>query len=385
MESKENGRGMGMYIHIPFCVQKCVYCDFLSAPASRQIQHQYIEALKQEIFKESKQYINRTIKTIFFGGGTPSLLEAEEIEALLNCIREQYCLDSAAEITLELNPKTASYKKLQKLRKAGVNRLSIGVQSANNEELQRLGRIHSYEDFLQTYTWARAAGFDNINIDLMCALPGQTLISWRQTLQQVLALRPEHISAYSLIIEEGTHLYDKLEEYPSVPDEDIDRQMYQETKSLLAACGFCRYEISNYARAGYACKHNEIYWQRGIRHISDFVGFGLGASSTVECKRWSNTEDMRTYLEEYPAIKTQVQQLSQRDQMEEFMFLGLRMMCGVSKQEFLESFGISMDVIYGGILQKWIARGMLMQQGDYILLTDAGIDVSNVVFADFLL
>ncbi|MBO5146795.1 MAG: radical SAM family heme chaperone HemW [Lachnospiraceae bacterium] len=423
---------LGVYVHIPFCVQKCVYCDFLSGPATRQRHQEYVEALKREIERESAEYAEFEVKTIFFGGGTPSILEAEEIGGILDCIREHYRLDPNAEISMELNPKTAAGDKLTELRKAGINRLSIGLQSADNAELKLLGRIHTYEDFCRTYYQAREAGFRNINIDLMSGLPGQHMESWVQTLKNVLALQPEHISAYSLIIEEGTRLYDRLDEYPPIPDEEEDRQMYQETKRILAEYGYSRYEISNYAKKGYECRHNMIYWQRGVEHIADYVGFGLGAASTVKKKRWRNTSDMEQYLHAFcpekhfgrrepgqqdsqrlsaaeknrkedigfqpqsnrnlskeesgkQTIKEDVEELSINDCMAEYMFLGLRMMCGVSKAEFAESFSKSMDEVYGAVLHQWIEQGMLIQEGGSIRLTDAGIDVSNVVLAEFLL
>lgn len=399
---------LGVYVHIPFCVQKCAYCDFLSAPATRHRQQEYVEALKKEIEGEAAGYAAYEIKTIFLGGGTPSILEAEKIAEILQCLRKYYRLACDTEITLEMNPKTAGKDKLLKLKRAGINRLSIGLQSTNDAELKMLGRIHTYEDFLQTYYQAREVGFENINIDLMSALPGQGMESWVKTLQNVLALQPEHISAYSLIIEEGTRLYEKLDEYPSIPDEDEDRRMYQITKQILAEYGYERYEISNYAKKGYECRHNMIYWQRGAEHIADYVGFGLGAASTVKNRRWKNTENMEKYLQifcpeqfcapdktEYrgtqisPAderkIKEDIEVLSENDCMEEYMFLGLRMMCGVSKTEFAESFGRSMDEVYGKVLYKWIKQGMLSQEGDFIRMTDEGIDISNVVLAEFLL
>lgn len=397
-------RSMGVYIHVPFCVQKCDYCDFLSAPATRQRQQEYVTALRGEIAREAEQYVGYEVETIFFGGGTPSILDAEEIAGILECLRLSYRIAAAVEITIEMNPGTADNDKLMKFKQSGINRLSIGLQSADDAELKLLGRIHTYEDFLRTYCQARKAGFTNINIDLISALPGQDMKSWVQTLEKVTALQPEHISAYSLIIEEGTRLYDNMDEYPPVPDEDEDRRMYQMTKQILARTGYQRYEISNYARRGYECRHNCIYWQRGGGHIANYVGFGLGASSMVENMRWKNTDDMEKYLRAFVEnnntdcneevrrkesaaenVKVDIQKLSRNDCMEEFMFLGLRMMCGVSKVEFADSFGAGMDDIYGDVLRKWIAQGMLVQEGDHIRLTEAGIDVSNIVLRDFLL
>lgn len=399
-------RSFGVYIHIPFCIQKCAYCDFLSKPATRQRQQAYVEALKREIAGEAVRYKGYRVGTLFFGGGTPSILEAADIEGLLDCLRKYYIIDGGTdtEITLEMNPKTADKSKLLRLKDLGINRLSIGLQSADNAQLKLLGRIHTYEDFVQTYSQAREAGFENINVDLMSALPGQNMESWIDTLEKAAALQPEHISAYSLIIEEGTRMHERLEEYPSMPDEETDRQMYQMTKQILAQKGYRRYEISNYAKRGYECRHNRIYWQRGAEHTADYVGFGLGASSTFGNVRWKNTDDMEKYLRFFTehdifdkdrqsgtkrgaaeSVKEEIQELSRNDCMEEFMFLGLRMTNGVSKSEFAKSFGDEADKIYKDVLLKWTQQGMLVQDGDRIRLTDAGIDVSNVVLADFLL
>lgn len=402
-------RPMGVYIHIPFCVRKCVYCDFLSAPATRQRQQAYVTALLGEIARESAQYAGYEVETIFFGGGTPSIVEAEEIAKILQCLRKYYRIKENAEITMEMNPGTADAEKLLKYKKMGINRLSVGLQSVDNAELKLLGRIHTYEDFLRMYHHAREVGFSNINIDLMSALPGQGIQSWVQTLEKVSTLQPEHISAYSLMIEEGTHLYDRLDEYPTLPDEDEERLMDQETRGILIGKGYHRYEISNYAKEGYECRHNCTYWQRGVRHTTDYAGFGLGAASMVGNVRWKNTVDMERYLNTFTGdkiieskqqrtvfnqsqkesgqetIKTDVQKLSKSDCMEEYMFLGLRMTRGVSRSEFADSFGVEMDEIYGEVLRRWEQRGMLVRREDYVYLTEAGIDVSNRVLADFLL
>ncbi len=349
----------------------------------------YLEALKKELACEAENYRGYEADTVFFGGGTPSLLEARELTDCLEQLRTHYRIARDAEMTLEVNPKTVTQEKLVQLRAAGINRLSIGLQSAEDEELRLLGRIHTYADFLQTYEWARAAGFDNINIDLISGIPGQTTAAWQETLEKVLRLRPEHISAYSLIVEEGTPLYEHLEEYPKLPDEECDRQMYRETKQLLEEQGYERYEISNYAREGFACRHNRIYWQRGRHHTSDYVGFGLGATSMVGCLRWKNTADMKRYLSlchagDIDALKEERETLSERDCMAEFMLLGLRMTCGVSAKEFYDTFRMKVEAVYGDVLKKYEKYGLLARDRDWIYLTDAGIDVSNVVLADFL-
>lgn len=376
-------RSMGVYIHIPFCIKKCVYCDFLSAPAIRQRQQEYVEALKRELEREAHKYNGYEASTVFFGGGTPSILEEADIGRILGCLNKHYKIDGQAEVTLEMNPKTTDRNKLLQLKSYGINRLSIGLQSADNAELKLLGRVHTYEDFLKAYHQAREAGFGNINIDVMSALPGQGINSWRRTLEKVTALEPEHISAYSLIIEEGTALYDSLEEYPPVPGEDEDREMYCLTKRFLAEKGYGRYEISNYAKAGYECRHNLAYWQRGKWHAANYVGFGLGASSLFENVRWKNTADMERYIG--GGAREGIQKLTRNDCMEEFMFLGLRVTGGVSKAEFAESFGVGIEAVYGDIIRKWIKQGMLAQDGDFVRLTDAGIDVSNAILSGFLL
>lgn len=382
-------RSLGIYIHIPFCIRKCVYCDFLSAPAEKGRQREYVEALKRELALEAAAYCDFRVETVFFGGGTPSILDAEDIAECMGLLRAQYCITEGAEISMEANPGAVTKEKLGKLRQMGINRLSIGLQSANNSELQMLGRIHTYEDFVQTFQWARAAGFDNINVDLMSALPGQRFEAWQETLNKTLVLSPEHISAYSLIIEEGTPLYERLGDYPALPNEEQDRRMYQETKRVLAQHGYHRYEISNYAKKGFECRHNMLYWQRGAAHTANYAGFGLGAASTVRNRRWKNTSNLDAYLSAYLGekvvdIKEDIELLSQKECMEEFMFLGLRMCRGVSQKEFYDTFHTGLRAVYGDVIDKWAKRGMVLQEGDAIRLTDAGIDISNQIFADFL-
>lgn len=376
---------LGVYIHIPFCVQKCRYCDFLSAPATRDYMTKYVSTLKREIENEAAAYKEYLVESVFFGGGTPSILEAEEIAELIRTIKKQFHLSETAEISLEMNPGTVDEKKLDKLQKAGVNRLSIGLQSAQNTELRMLGRIHTFEDFQQTYEMARKSGFRNINIDLMSALPGQSRKTWMDTMEQVLALKPEHISAYSLIVEEGTYLHDHLSEFPPLPSEEEDRRMYQDTKRILAQYGYERYEISNYAQKGYVCRHNITYWTRG-----NYVGFGLGAASMVENVRWKNTDDREKYGKAFSGeiadgIKEEMEYLTTQECMEEFMFLGLRMMQGVSEKEFFSQFFKSLDEVYGEVIEKWEKRGYLVHENGYVRLTEDGIDISNQIFADFFM
>lgn len=381
---------LAIYIHIPFCVRKCLYCDFLSAPASDETREQYVQALCREIREERKSYVNYKIETIFLGGGTPSLLSGEQLDRILGTVFDAYQVADDCEISMEVNPGTVTKEKLKAYKRAGVNRLSIGMQSAVEEELQSLGRIHSSEDAFDTYELAIKTGFNNINIDLMSAIPGQTKESWKESLKRILDLEPApaHVSAYSLIIEEGTPFFEKT---PTLPDEDTEREMYKITNDILSEAGYLRYEISNYAKPGFACRHNCTYWERG-----SYAGFGIGAASLVEQVRFSNTRNLKDYLGKYlknatVAIKENRQELSVEEQMEEFMFLGLRMMRGVSAGKFSDLFGRTIDQVYPGIVEKYCRQGLLQkipEQGSgeaRIALTERGIDVSNVIMADFLL
>ena len=396
-----------IYIHIPFCVRKCLYCDFLSFPVSgaeRREIGSYVNLLRQEIKSSAADYRDHRVVSVFWGGGTPSLLSGEEMGEVMEVIRACFHMAEEAEITVEMNPGTVDDGKLLLYRKAGINRVSIGLQSADEGELERIGRIHDYGTFLRTYESARQAGFGNINIDLMAALPGQSVASYKRSLISVAALLPEHISAYSLILEEGTPLYERRGEY-LFPTEEEDRQMYLLTKNYLASCGYHRYEISNYAREGRECRHNKVYWQRG-----DYVGFGLGASSMVHNVRWSNPAGMEAYrlyvegcmgradrpMESMGAEYTEWADmgraagqdrhaLSVEEQMEEYMFLGLRMMCGVGRQAFARQFGRRIEEVYGLVMDKLCRQGLLIFEGDCIKLTDRGIDVSNYAMAEFLL
>ena len=309
----------------------------------------------------------------------------------MDVLRDNDAFSSDCEISMEVNPGTVTEEKAVLWKKAGINRISIGLQSANDRELQALGRIHYSHDFLETYKKLIKSGFSNINIDLMSAIPYQTLESYRKTLQVVTSLEPSpvHISAYSLIIEEGTPFY---EECPQLPEEDVEREMYKITDEILSAYGYDRYEISNYAKPGYECRHNKVYWQRG-----DYVGFGIGSASLIDNVRFHNCREIESYVNRYEgrgltdklSVKEEIQKLTVEEQMEEFMFLGLRMMCGVSRQAFERCFHKSMDEVYPGIVDKYIGLGMLVRicDGDEerIALTEQGIDVSNMIMAEFLL
>lgn len=405
-----------LYLHIPFCERKCAYCDFLSAPADLPVRISYIKKLQEEIAYYGAQYGEYQVSSIFFGGGTPTILEGYQLAAILETVKEHFNITTDAEITVECNPGTLTAGKAEKLVQAGFNRLSMGLQSADDRELHLLGRIHNFAQFLESYDLARKAGFQNINVDLMSALPGQTLKSWQDTLQKVTALRPEHISAYSLIIEEGTPFYERFAEderireeggHPRLlPEEDVERQMYELTETFLDTKGYERYEISNYAKPGYECRHNCGYWTR-----KDYLGLGLGASSLVEHQRFQNTSELKTYLEqEYsPQCEGQheriaetiqlqeetgltqtghyihIETLDKKSEMEEFMFLGLRLMAGISRQQFEKKFQVTLNSVYGEVLRKLKGEQLIEEVAGYVRLTEHGIDVSNYVLAEFLL
>ncbi|MDE6713809.1 MAG: radical SAM family heme chaperone HemW [Lachnospiraceae bacterium] len=415
-------RRMSIYIHIPFCIKKCGYCDFLSFPVRQygnrrtltfeggcldEVPEEYLQRLLCEIRQESSDYADREVDTIFVGGGTPSLLLPRQVTDLFDRVYQSYHVVSGAEITMEANPGTLSKEKLKSYRQMGVNRLSIGLQSADDGELAALGRIHRFQDFQESYELARDCGFQNINIDLMSGLPGQSVESWIRTLHTVVKFEPEHISAYGLIIEEGTLFYQrygadgvdgKLLSEPDgvekLPSEEDERQMYYDTGEVLGKCGYRQYEISNYAKDGYECRHNIGYWTR-----KEYAGFGLGAASMINNKRWKNTSDLKKYMknvesgdgtvrgngirESAGTLKEEMQVLPVQEQMEETMFLGLRMTRGVSKEEFKALYGIDMEALYGSWIYKMVAEGLLLD-GDRICLSERGRDLANYVMAGFL-
>ncbi len=373
-----------LYIHIPFCVKKCLYCDFLSGPQSKQVIDAYVTALIREIKAYSET--TRVVTSIFLGGGTPSILEATHIQQIFVALREVFQISTDAEITIEANPGTITHEKLKTYKQVGINRISFGLQSANNEELKLLGRIHTFEEFLDGYRLARECGFNNINVDLISAIPKQTLESWEETLNKVIALSPEHISAYSLIIEEGTPFAKDYGEgccgARELPSEDEERLMYQKTEELLKEAGYYRYEISNYAKAGKECKHNLGYWER-----KDYLGLGLGASSLMDNIRYNNTENLIEYIEHSATLKIitcNKERLTTKEQMEEFVFLGMRKMEGISRRDFRENFGVSIEECYGQGIKQMLADGLVEESGEYLRLTSKGIDVSNYVFVEIL-
>lgn len=376
-------KDLGLYIHIPFCVKKCAYCDFLSWKGSDEEREAYVQALEREISSYSEFAKDYRVSTVFFGGGTPSVLEGEQTERILKKIRDTFRVEKDAEITLEMNPGTAQKEKLLLYRELGINRLSIGLQSVKNENLKLLGRIHTYGDFLDSYRMAREAGFDNISADLISSLPGQTLEEWKEELEILQETPLEHISVYQLIIEKGTEFYEKYGEHEELlPDEETSREIYLWTGKYLKEHGFEQYEISNYARPSRKSRHNLRYWER-----KDYLGLGLGAASMVHNIRMSNTRDWEKYIEgsQNPKrLREEVEFLEEPRQMEEFMFLGLRKTEGVSRKEFRRTFGRELDMVYEKALEKHLENGMLEASKDRIRLSQAGILVSNQVLSDFI-
>ena len=376
-------KDLGLYLHIPFCIQKCGYCDFLSAPAGREEREAYVQALEKEIRSYGDFAGGYRVSTVFVGGGTPSCLEASQTERIFEAVKDTFEIERMPEISMEMNPGTVTKEKLQAYKNCGINRLSIGLQSVRDSNLRLLGRIHTYEEFLESFRLAREAGFQNINVDLISSLPGQTEESWREELKTIAELSPEHISVYQLILEEGTTFYEKYAAHPELlPDEETSRAIYQATEEVLGQYGFHQYEISNYAKEGRECRHNLKYWER-----DDYLGLGLGAASMVRNIRMNNTGDMKTYLEkcgEPKTMRTDVQFLEEPRQIVEFMFLGLRKTRGISKKEFRRVFGRDIELVYEKALKKLFSSGMLLEKKDRLYLSKEGVLLSNAVLSEFL-
>lgn len=386
---------LSLYVHIPFCVKKCLYCDFLSEPAQAFVKEEYIRLLCQEIViwgrKLSKGY---RLETIFLGGGTPSCLSPKQLAILGKTIITAFEMSEGLEFTTEANPGTVTEEHAEIWKKMGINRISLGLQSAQDGELRKLGRIHNYRQFLETYELLRNNGFSNINVDLMSDIPGQTLDSFQDTLERVAALKPEHISAYSLIVEPGTPFYEMEQQgLLEREEEEVERKMYWRTGDYLRKQGYEKYEISNYAIPGRQCRHNCVYWQGG-----EYLGVGLGAASYLQQYRFSNQTGMKEYGQYIQNMEknqtdwreydfSEIIRTNRNMQIEEFCFLGLRMQQGISRKEFKKRFGSSIDIVYQEVLPRLFEQKLLAEQQfhDRIYLTNRGIDVSNQVLAEFLL
>ena len=387
-------REIGIYVHIPFCKQKCYYCDFKSYANKEELIEKYIKWLKYEIKEVGEgnklDYENDldelvTVKTIYIGGGTPSYLDSKYIKEIIEEIRENFKLADKVEITIEVNPGTVNKTKLLDYINSGINRISIGLQSTDNELLKRIGRIHKYEDFLQTYNMAREVGFKNINVDLMLALPGQTIAKLEKGLKQVIDLQPEHISLYSLIIEDGTKIEKMLKNNEiTLPDENIERKMYWETKKVLEEAGYIHYEISNFAKEGYKSEHNWNCWSQ-----KEYMGFGVAAHSYTNDVRFSNIDSIEEYIENYEQGNVTDnfvfhEKQTQSSKMKEYMMLGLRKIEGISIQEFKNKFVGNPLYIYRKELQKLLEEELIEIELDKIKLTKKGLDFANIVWEEFI-
>lgn len=370
---------ISLYIHIPFCVRKCLYCDFPSFSGMESIFDDYVRMLCREIDETYSDYRGMEVKSIFVGGGTPSVLPPALLGRISDKIFSRFDVDSQAEITIETNPGTLDAKKLAEMKSMYFNRLSMGLQAWQDRLLKKLGRIHTADEFETNFLQARDAGFKNINVDLMFALPAQSLDDWQETLEKVMKLRPEHISAYSLIIEEGTPFFDMFDRGEiKETDEETDRKMYYLAKEMLSDKGYKQYEISNFAKEGFECYHNKVYWR-----TEEYQGFGLGAHSYAGGVRFHNTYDMKEYLRG-EGLRLDKEFLSIEEKQEEFMFMGLRMNEGVSEAEFLRRFGESMDSVYGDEIKELISEELLVKKDGRLSLTDRGVDISNSVFEKFI-
>ncbi|AUA29781.1 TPA: radical SAM family heme chaperone HemW [Clostridioides difficile] len=389
---------LGLYVHIPFCVKKCKYCDFNSYKMDIDSKKRYIEDLKIEmelysnkLYKDNK-YKNKEccslnkndkITSIFVGGGTPSILTSDEIREVFISIKEMFDIDENAEITIECNPGTLTLEKLKTMKEIGINRLSIGLQAIQEKHLNFIGRIHTYEEFEKNYKDALSVGFKNINIDLMYSLPNQTLCDWKETLEKVVHLNPTHISAYSLILEEGTELYNMYESNKfELIDENVDIEMYEYTINYLKSKGYNQYEISNYSKEGYNCKHNILYWE-----CEHYIGIGAGASGYINENRYNNVESLEDYhlslvKREKPIQENEI--LSEKDMIEEKIFMGLRMNKGIKFEDFKKKFGIDFREKYNKQIEMLLARKLINQSFEGIQLTQKGREISNSVFIEFM-
>lgn len=371
---------VSLYIHIPFCKQKCFYCDFPSFAGKEELREDYINALVKDIKNKCKDYL---IKTIFIGGGTPSYLEVNEIEKLLDAVNELNLKDDL-EFSMECNPGTLKKEKLEVMKKGRINRISFGLQSCDNKLLKQIGRIHTFEEFLQNYNLAREVGFDNINVDLMYGLPNQSVENLKDTLEKICKIKPEHISAYSLIIEENTAFYTLYERDKLIlPSEDDEREMDALTKKILTENGYNQYEISNYSLKGKECEHNKVYWTLG-----EYIGIGTACSSYIDGYRLENINNIKEYIKKNnlgEEVVIEKHKNSIKDDMEEFVFMGLRMRVGIDIDSFKNKFNKPIESIYGTVVDKNINRGLLEIVDNRMFLTEKGMELSNNVMSDFIL
>lgn len=374
---------LGIYIHIPFCKKKCKYCDFISFSCYAEKENEYVDSLLKEI--ENYEFIEKEVSTIYIGGGTPSIIDSKNIIKILEKIKSKFKIKKDVEITIEINPGTINKEKLEDYKSAGINRLSIGLQSTNNDILNFIGRIHTYEEFEKNYNLAKEVGFTNINVDLMLALPNQSMDILIDSLLKVINLNPNHISLYSLILEEGTELEKMIEngEY-KLCDEDLERKMYHKTKSILEKNGYIHYEISNFAKKGFESRHNLSCWNQ-----EEYIGFGLAAHSYYNKKRFSNIESIEEYISninkgEYDKNIVIHERQDKPSEMKEFMMIGLRKLDGVRISDFERKFRINPLFYFRFEISKLTDEELIEVDLDYIKLTKKGLDFANLVFEEFV-
>lgn len=372
--------GVGLYIHIPFCKSKCMYCDFCSYSGKDNMMIEYAHALNKEILLALK---GRSIDTVFIGGGTPTYFCLEAWEIISHSLKELN-INNMVEFTVECNPGTIDSEKLKLLKKIGVNRISVGLQAWQERLLKSIGRIHSREEFIDCFNMVRAHGFDNINVDIMFGLPGQSLSDLKETIEEVAKLNPEHISCYSLIVEEDTpfgRLYEKGE--LKLPDEDLERKMYDEAVRLLNEKGYKQYEISNFSKSGLQCKHNIKYWK-----AEEYIACGVAAHGYVDGVRYRNEENIKKYIKEINESGLSVVESyknSKKDDIEEFMFMGLRMTEGVSEDEFYNRFGLSLWELYEEVIKKFIKLDYLEHKDGHLSIKPQALGISNSIMCEFIL
>lgn len=370
---------ISLYVHIPFCKQKCLYCDFPSYAGKENLEDSYIDSLIKEINLKCK---GKIIKTLFIGGGTPSYLKEENLNNLLVCLNSLKYKEGS-EKTIECNPGTLTSEKLKIIKDNGINRISMGLQTTNNNLLKKIGRIHTMKEFEENYNRAREFGFNNINIDIMFGLPNQSVLDYKKSLEDIVKLNPEHISCYSLIIEQGTPFYNMNEKgLLKLPTEDEERKMYNITKDILKSNGYHQYEISNYSKENKECEHNKIYWK-----LEEYIGVGVSASSYIDSNRIKNIDDIKEYINKInnkEAIEESIIKNSKKEDMEEFMFLGLRLIKGIDKNNFKRKFDKNIEDVYGDVINKNIKKGLIEDKDNYIYLTSKGVEVSNYVMSEFI-
>lgn len=378
---------LGIYIHIPFCIQKCIYCDFVSYPNKLNLQSDYIEKLIKEIDEEKELFDKYNVTTIYIGGGTPSAIESKNIVRILEKIKQVIKIEDLRNIetTIEINPGTITKQKLLDYKQAGINRISIGLQSTNDKILKNIGRIHSYQDFLDSYQLIRSIGFNNVNVDLMIGLPNQTIKDIKESIEKIVNSKygkPEHISTYSLIIEPNTQIEKLIDENKmKLPTDEEERKQYDYVKNMLELNEYEHYEISNFALKGKRSKHNTNCWEQ-----KEYIGFGVAAHSYINKKRFSNTENLNTYLQkDYKEIKTIHEIQNIEEEQKEYMLLGLRKIDGIEISKFKEKFnGINPIFLFRNELEKLTKQKLIKIDLDNIKLTKKGLDLANIVWEEFI-